>query len=131
MGAAVRQLEVAINWRVTLLGLNLAAWLVAALVVVGLFVHRDTEQNLYPGFGYSIPMFDDFTLFYPVKAESESVVDLHGIGQLRQAPVKGQLNHVGLGQAHGLGQHSIGRPARPDASEDPRPLRESSQSTRR
>src|SRR5438874_104660 len=116
MGAAVRDIGVAINWRVTLLGLNLAAWLVGALVVTALFVHRDLSgaPTLYPGFGYSIPMFDDFPALDPLKAESEPVVNLRRIGAIGQSAAVRHLNQVSLGQSQdrGLSQHGLGRPRR-------------------
>ena len=123
MEAAVRDIGVAINWRVTLLGLNLAAWLVGALVVTALFVHRDLSgaPTLYPGFGYSIPMFDDFPALGPLKAESEPVVDLRRIGGIGQSATVRQLNQVSLGQHQdrGLAQQGLGRPRRLGAPEEP------------
>jgi len=122
MGAAVRELEVAINWRVTLLGLNLAAWLLLALIVAGLFVRRDLSgaTALSPGLGYSIPMFEDLPAFYPVKAEGEPAVGLRGIGALRQSAIEEQRK-IGLGQrqTRGLSQRGLGQPRRlgaPDAA---------------
>jgi hypothetical protein len=123
MGAAVRDIGVAINWRVTLLGLNLAAWLVGALVVTALFVHRDLTgaPTLYPGFGYSIPMFEDFPTLGPLKTDSEPVVNLRRIGVIGQSAAVRQLNQVSLdqGQDKGLSQRGLGRPRRLATPEDP------------
>lgn len=111
MGAAVRDLEVAINWRVTLLGLNLAAWLVLALIVAALFVRRDLAgtTTLAPGFG-SIPMFDDVPAFYPARTNSEPAVGLGGIARLEPTGLEdkrkaslGQRKDGGLSQPQGLG----------------------------
>src|ERR1700733_7727995 len=77
MTTAVRGVSAAINWRITLLGLNLAAWLAGPLVVPVLVVHHEmTAPPLYPGFGYNIPMFTDFPSTYPLMLENEPVVGL-------------------------------------------------------
>jgi hypothetical protein len=116
MSVAVRDVGVAINWRITLLGLNLAAWLIAALVIAVLFAHREMpgEPMLYPGFGYSIPMFNDLPALYPSKAESEPVVGLQGITRLPPAPGKSQMGQVGLNEHKdgGLSQRGLGKPRR-------------------
>ena len=123
MGAAVRDLELAINWRVTLLGLNVAAWLVAALAVAGLFMHRDItgEPSPTPGFGYSIPMFDDFRLIYSAKTESEPVVGLKRVGGLSQ---EGAELGPAARQTHGRGFARTGRLEPPDTApaESPHPI---------
>ena len=122
MSAAVRDVGVAINWRVTLLGLNLAAWLVGALLVAALFLHHEmAEPPLYPGFGYSIPMFNDLPTLYPTKVESEPVVGLKGIGRLPEGSAESQLNQVAAGQRKALAQSELGTPRR---LQDPRALQD-------
>jgi hypothetical protein len=119
MNTAVRDVGVAINWRVTLLGLNLAAWLVAALIVAALFVHREmSEPPLYPGFGYSVPMFNDLPVIYPMKADNEPVVGLKGIGRLGESPVGQAPFAAHDGKA--LSQRQLGTPKRLPSPEDPR-----------
>ncbi len=126
MNTAVRDVGVAINWRVTLLGLNLAAWLVAALLVAALFVHREMAQPpLYPGFGYSIPMFNDLPTLYPTKVENEPVVGLQGIGRLRVGSAENQLNQVGLGQHKPLTPGQLGTPQRLSSPDVTRAVRDS------
>jgi hypothetical protein len=129
MTAAARPIGVAINWRITLLGLNLAAWLVAALVVAAVFMHRDIsgQPALYPGFGYSIPMFDDMSLLYPLKVDREPVVDLSRIGKLGRRPPARQASAVpalGPRTDAGLAQHSQRRLVSP---EDPGALQDALQ----
>jgi hypothetical protein len=128
MGAAVRELEVAINWRVTLLGLNLAAWLVFALIVAALFVRRDLAGGpvLAPGFGYAIPMFEDLSAFSPAKADGQPAVGLRGIGGIPQdalhpRPPKAEA------PGRGLSQRGLGSPRRLGTPEDPRALQEAYQ----
>ena len=128
MTAAVRDIGVAINWRITLLGLNLAAWLVGALAVAILLVrHEMSVPSPYPGFGYSIPMFTDFPVLYPAKIDPAPVVDLKGIGRLRPAPAEHPLNQVLLGQHQdrGLTSPPLGAPRPLSAPEAPRPLKQS------
>jgi len=122
MSAAVRDVGVAINWRVTLLGLNLAAWLVGALVIAALFVNHEIEHPpLYPGFGDTVQMFNDIPVFYPARVESQPPVGLQGIGQLRQTPPQRELNPAALNphQDRGLARSALGPPrplGRPDAA---------------
>jgi hypothetical protein len=128
MSTAVRDTGVAINWRVTLLGLNLAAWLVAALIVAVLFVHREMSQPpLYPGFGYSIPMFNDLPTLYPMKAENEPVVGLKGVGAL--GPVQHQLGPATFAPHNGkaLATRQLGTPKRLPSPEDPRAFQQALQ----
>ena len=112
MAAAVRDLGVAINWRITLLGLNLAAWLVGALLLAALLVHHEmASPPLYPGFGYSLPMFNDVPVLYPARIDSQPV-GLKGIGALKAAPAA----HPG---SSALAQHpaQLGAPRRLSSAE--------------
>jgi hypothetical protein len=110
MSTAVRDLGVAINWRVTLLGLNLAAWLVAALIVAALFVNREVSQpQLYPGFGYAIPMFNDLPVLYPIRAEGEPVVGLKKIDKIGPGAA-GRLTPAPYAQSQP--QRQLGAPRR-------------------
>ena len=127
MNAAVRDIGVAINWRITLLGLNLAAWLVGALAVAVLLVrHEMSVPSPYPSFGYAIPMFNDFPVLYPAKLDPEPVVGLKGIGALQPSPAE-HPNQVLVGQHpdHGLAQPALGAPRPLSAPEAPRPLKQS------
>jgi hypothetical protein len=128
MSAAARDLGVAINWRITLLGLNLAAWLAGALLIAALFVHHEmTEPRLYPGFGFSVPMlFNDVPVFYPAKVDNQPVVGLKGISALKPSPAPSgqavlgqQPHHEGaLGQPRPL---SAPDKASINATSTPRP----------
>jgi hypothetical protein len=112
MAAAARDLGVAINWRVTLLGLNLAAWLVGALIIAALFVrHEMTAPPLYPGFGYTLPvMFNDVPVFYPAKVEPPPVVGLQTIGALKPATPPAGQGALAQHQDRGLAQTALGGP---------------------
>ena len=128
MSAAVRDIGVAINWRITLLGLNLAAWLVGALVVAILLVHHEmSEPSPYPGFGYSIPMFNDFPVLYPAKIDSVPVVGLKAIAGLRPAPAEHPLIQGLFGQHpdRALAQPALGAPRPLSSAEETRPPKRS------
>ncbi len=112
MAAATRDLGVAINWRITLLGLNLAAWLVGALIITALFVRREmTSAPLYPGFGYTLPvMFNDVPALYPTKLEPQPVVGLKKIGALKPGQAPATQSVLGPHPDNGLAQTALGGP---------------------
>ena len=113
MAVAARDLGVAINWRVTLLGLNLAAWLVGALILAALFVrHEMTSPPLYPGFGYSLPMFNDVPVLYPARVDAQPVVGLKKISALPTAVRPANQSVLPQHSDHGLAQTPLGPPRR-------------------
>jgi hypothetical protein len=117
MSAVIRDTGLAINWRITLLGLNLAAWLAAALGVAILFVHHEmTQPPIYPGFGDTVTMFNDTPVFYPAKADDAPVVNLKAIGNLPQGALAGE---------RGSSRRGLGAPER--ISKDPRALQKALQ----
>jgi hypothetical protein len=115
MATAVRNLESNINWRVTALGLNLAAWLVAALAVTAIFMHRDLAggESLPPAFGAAIPMFEDFTVLRAAKPDV-APVDLRRIERLRQWSLEHQLDRPAAAPGR---QPVTGKPLRLSSAE--------------